>query len=81
MENNSHLNELVQSSIRSYHMTIEPAPLLSLCLDVNSLLSWYSDILMEEMRGYVQNIFLVFTIFFFVELFPTFFFLSFFLSL
>lgn len=59
MKNNNHLNELVQSSLRPYHMIVEPEPLLSLCLDVNSLIRWYADMLTEEMKKYVQNIFTV----------------------
>jgi hypothetical protein len=59
MQNNSHLNEMVQSSLRPYHMTVEPLPLLSLCLDVNSLISWYADLLIEQMKKFTQNIFVV----------------------
>lgn len=59
MQNNSHLNEMVQSSLRPYHMIVEPLPLLSLCLDVNSLISWYADMVTAEMKKYVHNIFVV----------------------
>jgi hypothetical protein len=59
MQNNSHLNDMVQSSLRPYHMTVEPLPLLSLCLDVNSLITWYADMVTEEMKKYVHNIFVV----------------------
>lgn len=53
--NNDHLSNLVESALKPYELTVEPAPLLTLSLNLDSLLGWYADILHSEMINYVDS--------------------------
>lgn len=57
IENDNHFNLLVQKSLLPYNLNISPPPLLSLSLNIKSLMNWYSELLSEEMRGYVHRTF------------------------
>jgi hypothetical protein len=55
IENDNHFNLLVENSLLPYNLKISPPPLLSLCLNIKSLMNWYSELLSEEMRNYVRR--------------------------
>ena len=57
IENDNHFNLLVENSLLPYNLKISPPPLLSLSLNTKSLLNWYSELLSEEMQGYVRRTF------------------------
>jgi hypothetical protein len=57
IENDNHFNLLVENSLLPYNLKISPRPLLSLSLNINSLMNWYSELLSEEMRGFVRRTF------------------------
>lgn len=57
IENDNHFNLLVENSLLPYNLKISPPPLLSLSLNIKSLLHWYSELLSDEMRGYVHRTF------------------------
>lgn len=57
IENDNHFNLLLENSLLPFNLKISPHPLLSLSLNIKSLLMWYSELLSDEMRGYVKRTF------------------------
>ncbi|CAE7495941.1 unnamed protein product, partial [Symbiodinium microadriaticum] len=57
MENDTHLSNIIFSSLRPYSFLVEPAPLLSLSLDVKALVQWYAEALEAEIKIYMHNVF------------------------
>jgi hypothetical protein len=55
IEKDSHLSEIVKSSLRPYDLEADPDPLLSLSLNINTLATWYGNILKAEMMAYTSN--------------------------
>lgn len=47
----------MENALLPYNLIISPPPLLSLSLNIKSLLHWYSELLSEEMREYVRRTF------------------------
>ena len=50
-----HLSNIVRSSLRPYDLAAVPDPLLSLSLNIKSLLEWYCSLLDAEMLNYCNN--------------------------
>ena len=50
LKHNDRLDNILQLALRPYGMSVVPQPHLSLYLDFNTLLTWYSRVLHEEME-------------------------------
>lgn len=57
MKHNDRLDHIIESAFRPYRLRAEPPALLSLCLDFDQLITWYSSSLSNEMRMRVDNVF------------------------
>lgn len=55
MKHNDRLDILLSSALRPYNVCAEPPPQLSVFLHFDSLISWYTIVLQEEMRNVVNN--------------------------
>ena len=55
LKHNDRLDTLLDTALRPYMMVADPRPHLSLFLDFNTLLQWYSTVLREEMEGCVRK--------------------------
>ena len=46
----------VQSALRPFDISVHPRPLLSLLLNLDTLLAWYSAVLHQEMKACVDSV-------------------------
>ena len=56
MKHNDRLGQLLDSVLRPYHLEVFPRPKITLFLNIDTLVAWYSKVLDEEMSGKVQNV-------------------------
>jgi hypothetical protein len=68
MEKDTHLSDIVFGSLRPYNIIVDPAPVLSLSLDIKAMVHWYTEALEAEIKIYMHNVFLVRAIECFVRL-------------
>lgn len=59
MQNETHLRDIIFSSLRPYSIIVDPAPVLSLSLDISTMVHWYTDALEAEIKVYMHNVFIV----------------------
>lgn len=55
IQKDEHLSQIVHSSLRPYQVSVDPEPLLSLSLNIRTLVEWYGSVLAEEMNNYALN--------------------------
>ena len=56
MKHNDRLDFIIESALRPYKLKASPAPKLSIFLDFDVLASWYTSVLLFEMRGRVDDV-------------------------
>ena len=56
MRHDDRLALMLESAIRPFDMSITPRPLLSLLLNLDTLLAWYSSVLHQEMKACVDSV-------------------------
>lgn len=61
LKNDNSLSHVANRALGPYSMTTSPPPQFSLCLELDTLLQWYSTTLLEEMKSYVDKVFYVWT--------------------
>ena len=49
-------NAYIQSALRPFDISVHPRPLLSLLLNLDTLLAWYSAVLHQEMKACVDSV-------------------------
>src|SRR4051812_29885479 len=56
MKHNDRLDLIIESALRPYALKASPAPKLSIFLDFTILSSWYTSVLLFEMRSRVDDV-------------------------
>ena len=56
MHHDDRLSLMLESAVRPYNFIITPKPLLSLLLNLDTLLAWYSAVLHQEMKACVDSV-------------------------